>query len=170
MAIEPTSTPNEAPTGRRLEGYDAAAAAISALVTGARHEVLVFAPTLDRRLFNTASFVDPVTQLISRHARNHTRLLVEDTEYMLKENRRVTELCRKFSTRVSMRRFGESERGRNDMFVISDQAGYLYQLNRGQPVFFTRRQARREALEYAQDFAAAWNCSDPVPELHTLGL
>jgi hypothetical protein len=143
---------------------------LAQLAEGARHDVQLFAPQLDARLFNGARLTAALAHFVSQHRHSRVRFLVEDGEQALRDNQRVVELCRRLSDFIDLRQVGEAHRGLREAFLVADRAAYAHQQDVTQPQFVVDPSGRRTALELAGRFEAMWEQSEPVAGLRTAGL
>jgi hypothetical protein len=140
------------------------------LAEGARHDIQLFAPQLDARLFNGGRLTVALAHFVAQHRHSRVRFLVEDGEQALRDNQRVVELCRRLSDYVDLRRVGEVHRGLREVFVVADRAAYVHQQDVTKPTFVVDPAGRRTAVELASRFEAMWEQSEPVSGLRIAGL
>lgn len=140
------------------------------LAEGARHDIQLFAPQLDARLFNGGQLTAALAHFVARHHHGRVRFLIEDGEQALRDNQRVIELCRRLSDFVDLRQVGEVHRGLREVFVVADRAGYVHQQDITKPTFVVDPAGRRTAVELAGRFEAMWEQSEPLTGLRVAGL
>lgn len=145
---------------------DALHQAVLDIVARARHEILLCTPVLDPAIYNTAAFGDGLAHFIALNARNHARIVVEDTESMLASCTRLVGFARRFSDLVLIRRLGESHHGMRQMFIVADNENCLLQQDVGVFNATLDFQSRRQAGPLVQRFEQIWDATDPAPGLH----
>lgn len=171
MATEPDKPGAAAPPRRLLiRKHEALREKIGALVEDARHDVVIFAPWLDGRLFNTATLAHQLAGFAARDRRNRVRVLVEDAEQAVRDNDRIVDLCRRMSDFVQMRRVGEDHIGLQEMFVVLDRTAWLHQPDLVNPECLVSTDDRRAAGTLTQRFEEMWERSEPIPAVRTVGL
>jgi hypothetical protein len=166
----PDSESPATPAREILANPDQAQDRIARLAEAARHEIQVFAPQLDARLFNGARLAAALAHFVARHGQNRARVLVEDGAQALRDNERIVELARRFSEFVDLREVGEAHRGLREVFVVADRAAYLHQQDITRPTCIVDPAGRREAVVLAGRFESMWEQSLPVPGLRAAGL
>jgi hypothetical protein len=158
------------PTRRTLRERGEIAAQIATLVSQARREIALFAPSLDPELFNTAALDHALISLATSHRHNRARLLVEDASQVVRDNARLVQLARRLSEFVEIRQVGDEHIGLREFFVLVDREGYLHQLDLGRPECLLDLHGRREAAELARRFQEMWDRSEPIASIRTAGL
>ncbi len=153
-----------------IRGRDEIRDHIAALVERAGREVAVFAPQYDAFYFNTARLADALARFAARHRQNRARVLVEDTEQLLRDNERVVELIRRFSDAIELRQLDEQDVGLRELWVCTDHNGYLQQLDVAKPECVVDFNNRQEAAALVRRFDEVWNRGVPLPGVRTLGL
>lgn len=169
-----TLSPNSAPT--RVTAREVVSDPVlirehlALLAEAAQHELAVFAPQLDARLFNTARLSTALAHFVAGHRQRRVRFLVEDGAQALHDNGRVVDLCRRLSDFVDLRQVGEAHRGLREVFVVADRRAYLHQEDTAKPTCVIDPAGRRVALDLATRFESMWEQSEPVAGLRTAGL
>ncbi len=152
-------------THRHPDNREALRDALLELVASARHELVVCATALDPALFNTSALHDALADLLTRHPRNRVRLVVEDTEDMLRSCARLVGLARRLSDRFALQRLGERHHGLNMLFAVADGASCLVQQDLGVIDATLDLQAPRQSAALVERFEDIWMASEPVPGL-----
>jgi len=164
------SETSSSPTYQRLRERNAVRDQIVALAEQAQREIVVFAPRLDPYFFNVALLSQALASFAVRHRQNRARILVEDVQQAVKDNDRLTGLCRRLGEFISLRQVGEDHRGRRDMFVQIDRRGYLYQQEVTRLDCLIDTAGGGEATALAERFDEMWERSEPVTAIQPLGL
>lgn len=151
---------------RRLQTREALRAALVGLVTSTRSEFALVAPMLDSSIWNSAAMGEALGHLVARSSRHRTRIVVEDTEFLLTACPRLVELTRRFSDLILIRRLGEPHRGLNEMFAIADRHSCLAQTDLGTLDAMLDLNAPRITAPYLQRFEDIWAAAEPAPGLH----
>ena len=143
---------------------------LAELAESATREIVVFAPQLDSALFNTSRFARALASFAARHRHNLARLVVEDTEQVLRENDRMVSLCRRLSDFIHMHRVAEEHLGIREMFVVVDHRGYLHQSDIAKPECIADPRDAHEAVPLARRFNELWDRSEAIVSLRAAGL
>ena len=140
------------------------------LIAGARRELVICSPALDPALYNRAVLTDALGHFIARQARCRIRVVVEDTEDMLRSSVRLVELARRFSDLILIQRLGEPHRGLTEMFMVADSESCLYQRAIATIDATLDLHTPHLALPLARRFENIWAASEPVTGLHSFRL
>lgn len=166
---EADSKRESGPADGLVQGPEALAQALAALVRSARRDVRLFAPQLAPSIFGTGAVGAALQRFATQHARNQARLLVEDTAQLLRDNARLVELARRLPDRLAIREVEENDRGARDMYAVADRAAHLVQEDVGRNDAVVATAARHDTLKLAERFDATWERATPIA-LRTLGL
>jgi hypothetical protein len=160
-----------APPGKlELQGL-AAVRDLSAQLAGqAERSLLIFSRTLDQRVYDQQPFLHALHRLALHGPRSQVRILLVDNHRLVKYNHRLLELARRLTSRIELRRPIAQYAEHGDEYLLADHRGYLYREHadeyEGSAEFYAPLEARR--LE--ERFQAAWEHSQPDPELRRLYL
>ncbi len=143
---------------------------VAALLAAAQRKVVVFAPALDQRLFNTTAVTGALARFAAQHPRNRARIVVADAAHFLRDNGRLVALCRRFSSFVLVRQVGSAHVGLTDMFLVVDDRAYLHQLHVEKPDVIGSLDAPRAAGQLMHRFEAIWEQSESIAGVSPVGL
>jgi hypothetical protein len=155
------------PAPRALQGQDAFACAVCALVRAARRELSLFAPQLAVAPFATAAVTAALGQFLTAHPRNRLRLLIEDETQVRRDHERLLALARRAGEQFELRVLDESDGGTRELWLLADRAGALWQEDLAREDGRTCTPA--EAVRLAGRFDDAWERGRPTA-LNALGL
>lgn len=136
------------------------------LITSARRELVICSPALDPALYNRTALTEALGHFIARQARCRVRMVVEDTEDMLRGSVRLVELARRFSDLLLIQRLGEPHHGLTEMFMVADSESCLYQQDIATIDATLDLHTPHLALPLARRFEDIWAAGEPVPGLH----
>jgi len=140
--------------------------ALLELLCASRHEFMMVAPAPDPAHWNTSAFADALGHLIARHPHARARMVVEDSEQLLRACPRLVELVRRFSDRIFIQRLGETHRGLRSQFAVADRDSCFVQTDPDQTDATLDLHAPRQAAPWLQRFEDIWSGTEPVPGLH----
>jgi len=143
---------------------------IKNLILNTNREFLILGPALDPFYFNNSDFISALTTFVTGHQRNTAKILIENNEQIIRDNGRLTALCRKLHENLRIRSLPEEYQGHTELMIISDQQTVLLQHNLDRPDITLSVADRTFATTYARRFEYAWQRSVPMPGLRTLGL
>ena len=138
------------------------------LVSQAKHALRILTPDLEAPLYDDASFIEVVTQLITRSRHSKVHILVKDSSQAIIHGHRLIELSRKFSSYVHLHNPSKEDSNFLNAFIIADESSYLYRQhasrNEGAVNFHDPLRAR----ELRETFDELWKRSRPDPEMRRL--
>ncbi|MHB8535967.1 MAG: DUF7931 domain-containing protein [Sulfuricaulis sp.] len=155
---------------RVIRGREDVGNFLAGLVESAAREIVIFAPQLDSALYNTARVSRALASFAARHRHNLARIVVEDSEQAIRDNDRLTGLCRRLSDFIHMHRVAEEHIGRREMFIVVDHSGYLLQEDVAKPDCIADPCDRRQATQLARRFNELWDRSESIVMLRSAGL
>lgn len=139
-----------------------------AMLQQTRRDVAILSRQMDGRLYDTAEFMQALSQLASHHPRCRIRLLLKEVEHLVKYGHRIIELSRRLSSAIGIRTIHEDYREYNEAFMVFDERGVIKRRYadryEGTADFNNPKQAR-ELLSF---FDEIWNISEPDPGLRRL--
>ena len=149
---------------------DEVAAGLLGLLGEARRRVDIFSPRLDPALFNTQGATAALAAVATRNRLSRVRILIEDSQQLVRDNIRLVNLARRFSDFVRLQRLGEEHIGLNETIVLVDGRASLYQADLARHEYVIERGGGLGTAELVLRFNAMWDRSEPIPEIHTTGL
>lgn len=155
---------------QRLQTREQIHDAIAGVFQQAQRQLVLFAPFLDARYFNTAKVETLTGEFIARRRDNQLRVLVEDTRQTLLNNARLAQLAHRLPDCVRLRQVGETHRGLRELFVVADHSGYFHQPDVERADSIASIHATHAAVQLARRFEQMWEQSEPAAELNRLGL
>jgi hypothetical protein len=144
--------------------------AVAKLLAQATRKILLLGPRLDLPVFNSNESYDLLAGFIADDRHNLIRILVGDERFFLSKNRRLVQLCQRFSSYVKARRIPPDSDVAGELIVVIDDHAYLHQNHYDTPIAVANLDARGRAVVLTRRFEDQWGHSEPVPEISTLGL
>jgi hypothetical protein len=134
----------------------------------ARRNVAILSRQMDGRLYNTAEFMHALSQLASQHPRSQIRMLVKETEPLIKYGHRIIELSRRLSSAIGIRTIHEDYREYNEAFMVFDERGVIKRRYADRYEGIANFNDPKQARELLSFFDEVWNISEPDPDLRRL--
>ncbi len=144
--------------------------AATTLLAQANRKVLLFGPRLDLPVFNSNDTYEHLTRLIAGGRHNQIRILIGDERFFLAHNRRLLQLCQRFSSYIKARRIPSEINAVGDLFIVVDDRAYLHQSHFDTPVAVANLGARGRATLFTRRFEELWEQGEPIAEISTIGL
>ncbi len=144
--------------------------AAAALLERAQQKILMFGPRLELPVFNTNATYELLAKLVAGGLHNQIRVLIGDEKFFLTRNRRLLQLCQRFSSYAQARRVPKEIDPAHDLFLVVDDRAYLHQAHFDTQVAVANLDARGRASLFVRRFAELLEHSEPVAEISTLGL
>ena len=145
-------------------------AVADALASQARRTFDLFTRDLEPRLYDREPFYQALRQLAISSRNAEVRILIMDSNRIVKEGHRLINLGRRLSTYFQFRKVAEDYQDLPYSFLVADGRGYLYrslavQYN-GEADFNNPYRSK----ELAREFEEIWQHSQPDPNLRQLYL
>jgi len=151
-----------------LAGLDDNIAVVDAMAGQARRTFDLFTRDLEPRLYDREPFYQALRQLAISSRNVEIRVLIMDSDRIVKEGHRLVDLGRRLSTYIKFRKVADDYREMACSFLVADVRGYLYRglaiEYEGEADFYNPYRAR----ELAREFEEIWQHSQPDPNLRQL--
>jgi hypothetical protein len=141
-----------------------------ALVTQARHQVLIMDRDLDPEVYGNEAFVEAISALARRGPRSTIQVLVQDTEPLARHGHGLVALAQRLSSSLAVHRLNPDYHTADESFLVADGYGVLYRPRSDHYEGIVDLKAPSRARALMQGFEAAWTHSLPDPGLRRLQL
>jgi hypothetical protein len=153
-----------------LEGPGDFHAAITRMVSQARHSVRIFSQELDHELYDHADFIEQASR-IGRTLKNcPINILIKSPDKASRMGHHLVELHRRLPSSVHLRELPKDYEDMNDEFLIVDDIALLKRYNLGYMQGQCELKSIPEAPKKARLFDEIWQRSEPCQELRRLHL
>ncbi len=139
-----------------------------AMLQQAQRSVLVFSRQLDGRLYDRAEFSLALNHLARQHPRTQLRILLQQTDPLIKHGHRIIELSRRMSSVIQIRAVHESFRRHNQAFMVFDERGIISRQYADRYEGVANYNDASEAKQLSAFFNEVWELSQPDPNLRRL--
>ena len=102
--------------------------AILKLVSSANSNVVIMSRYLDPTIFNCEEFFAAASKLVRRAKTSSLRILVHDTDPLVKHGHRALDLSQRISSKIEIRTVCDDYSQFNESFVVADSIGYIHNL------------------------------------------
>jgi sugar-specific transcriptional regulator TrmB len=143
---------------------------IGQLLEQAQRSILVFAPMLEPAFFSQSDVIERLASFAVAHRRNLARFLVEDATLSVQHNTRLAELSRRLSDFIKFQQVDQDHSSLREMYMVVDERAYLHQPELDKTDYVVAFDERRRARLLTHEFDRMWERSQPITEVHTLGL
>jgi predicted GNAT family N-acyltransferase len=151
----------------RFAAADRAAIALD-LTQQCRRQLRLLANELDPALYNTAAFIDAISQLARRSRYSEIRLLVLDAAAIVERGHHLLDLQRRLSSIIQIRRADCEPATIKESFLVADDIGVLcYSLKEPEKAWADYNN-RPLAEDYSAQFDELWHRSIDDPDLRLL--
>ena len=151
-----------------LDGSSDNYASALAMLQQTRRDVAILSRQMDGRLYDTAEFIQALSQLASQHPRCRIRLLLKEIEPLVKYGHRIIELSRRLSSMIGIRTIHEDYREYNEAFMVFDERGVVKRRYADRYEGIANFNDPKQARELLSFFDEVWNISEPDPNLRRL--
>ncbi len=100
--------------------------AIVKLTTSAQQQVLIISRYLDPTVFNNDEFIQAASALARRTKSSKLKILVHDTNQMIKNGHKILDLSQRLSSKIEIRTINSEYSQYNQSFVVADTIGYIF--------------------------------------------
>lgn len=102
--------------------------AILKLLSSAQNQICIISRYLDPTIFSTQEFIDNASEFIRRSKTSSIRILVHDTDPMVKNNHRILSLSQRVSSKIEIRTICNDYSQFNQSYVVADSRAYIHNL------------------------------------------
>lgn len=140
------------------------------LATQARHQLLIMGRELDPEVYGNSAFVEAISALARRGRHSEIRVLVRDTEPLVRHGHGLVALAQRLSSALVLHRLNPDYHTPDDSFLVADGYGVLYRPRSDDHEGTVDLKAPLRARVLMEGFEAAWTHSLPDPGLRRLQL
>ncbi len=138
------------------------------LAKQAKHTLRILTHDLESAIYENASFIQAVTQLVTRSRHSKVYILVKDSSQAIIHGHRLIELSRKFSSYIHLHNPSKEDKSFLNAFLVADESGYLYRQNATRHEGTANLHDPFRARELREIFDDLWGRSRPDPEMRRL--
>lgn len=142
--------------------------AIVKLLSSAQNQITIISRHLDATIFDKEDVIDTASKFIRRTKASNIKILVHDTQPMIKNRHRILTLSQRVSSKIEIRTICSDHSQFNQSFVIADSIGYLHNLKGDlydAEVNFNDSDKSKELME---TFKTIWEHSQQEAEVRRL--
>ena len=151
-----------------LSSLEENVAVVDALASQARRKLILFTRDLEPRLFDREPFYQALRQLAIAHRNVEIRVLVMDSDRVVKEGHRLINLGRRLTSYIQFRKVAEDYLDTPSTFLVVDDRGYLHRNLAVQYDGTADFSNPYRAQELTRQFDEIWQHSGPDPNLRQL--
>ncbi len=144
------------------------------LISASRDSIAVFAPALERTLFNDELLVDALRRFVLGNDHAQVRILILEGGRSLHDCCNLVQVVQRLSSKIELRVVDRSQiRDRqeyHEYFVVTDRRNVVQQHGLAESVFWYYRDAPRRAQVLIDVFEPLWQQALGDPELRRLSL
>jgi len=140
---------------RRQHNQDA----VLKLLSSAQNHIVIISRHLDSTVYNNDAFSQAASQLVRRAKHTSIKILVHNTEPMVKNGHRALELSQRLPSKIEIRTICNDYSQFNQSFLVADNIGYIHNLKSdlyAAEVNFNHVEKSKELME---KFNAIWELS-----------
>lgn len=157
---------NPSSEGRiELAASEDQAGALCQLLRSGRHLVRIFSDQLDPNLFDHADIATELSRIARAGRQCEVRILIKDTEMLVKRAHRLAGLHQRLSSAVLLRKLTYCPELYPHNYVLVDDAGLFYIPNDEDKTCFSNAEDRAFVKHCAEQFDHLWERSTADPEL-----
>jgi len=100
--------------------------AIIKLLSSAQNQVVIISRHLDATVFNNRTFIDQASEFIRRSKTSNIKILVHDTQPIVKNNHRILTISQRVSSKIEIRTICNDYAQFNQSYLVADSVGYIH--------------------------------------------
>ena len=154
----------------KLESAEQNRAASIALVTQAHHSLDIVSRDLDHKIYDNEEFKAVVKHLATSSPKAKIRVLIQDSEKVVKQGHRLVELARRLTSFIDIRIQGKRFKEFNEAWLIVDSKAWVRRPFADKYNADIDFSAARQLRETSKTFTAMWDEADLDPNLRRLSL
>ncbi len=142
--------------------------AILKLLSSAQNNVVILSRYLDPRIFSNEDFIQNASEFVRRTKTANIKILVHDTQTIVKNNHRILNLSQRVSSKIEIRTICNDYAQFNQAFVVADSVGYIHNLKADlydAEVNFSDIEKSKDLME---TFKTIWELSQQDAEVRRL--
>jgi len=142
--------------------------AILKLLSDAQHQISIVSRYLDQTIFSKHDFIENASEFIRRTKTSSIKVLVHDTQQIVKNNHRILTLSQRVSSKIEIRTICNDYAQFNQSYLVADSIGYIHNLKSDlydAEVNFNNTDKSKELLE---TFKIMWELSQQEAEIRRL--
>ncbi|MGH1538252.1 MAG: hypothetical protein ACRBDX_09455 [Gammaproteobacteria bacterium] len=142
--------------------------AILKLVSAAQNQIAIISRYLDPTIFSKEDFIQSASEFIRRTKTSNIRILVHDTDPMVKYNHRILSLSQRVSSKIQIRTICNDYSQFNQSYLVADSVGYIHNLKGDlydAEINFNDSDKSNELME---TFKSIWELSQQEAEVRRL--
>jgi hypothetical protein len=140
------------------------------LVRQARHSVRIFSWDLEPDVFDQTVFLDAVKSFGTGSSQGEIRILLQNSDAVMKRGHRLVELGRRLTSKIFIRRPGPEQLDHAENFLLVDDCGYIHHPLRTRRDGVGNFNAPLEARRLQEFFDEAWSLAESDLEMRRLYL
>lgn len=139
-----------------------------ALVRQGKRYLHIFSRDLDHAVYDSIAFVNVVRTLATYSRYSQIRILVQNSERIIKSGHRLVQLAHRLSSFIQVRKPGPDYQSINEAFLVVDKLGMLHRKMNDRYEGVVNFHAPLEAAALVRLFDEVWERSEPDPEMRRL--
>ena len=142
--------------------------AVLKLLSVAQNQISIVSRHLDPTVFSNREFIDHASEFIRRTKTSNIKVLVHNTQGIVKYNHRILTLSQRFSSKIELRTICNDYAQFNQSYLVADSVGYIHNLKADlydAEVNFNDSERSNELME---NFKSMWELSQQEAEVRRL--
>jgi len=144
--------------------------ACAVLAQQARTTLDIVSRDFDKHIFDTSEFYEAVKTLATSNRKARIRILISDSEKVIKYGHRLLELARRLTSYIDIKVQGKSFKDFNESWLVADETAWLRQPHADRYEAEINFSDARRLREVLKDFDTMWNEATHDQNLRRLSL
>ncbi len=138
------------------------------LISTAQNQIDIISRHLDPTIFNQEDFIHNASDFIRRTKTSKIRILVHDTDTMVKYNHRILGLSQRVSSKIEIRTICSDYSQFNQSYLVADTLGYIHNLKGDLYDAEVNFNNSDKSKELTETFKSIWELSQQEAEVRRL--
>ncbi len=142
--------------------------AILKLLSAAQSQICIVSRYLDQTIYSKHDFIENASEFIRRTKSSSIKILVHETQQIVKNNHRILTLSQRVSSKIEIRTICNDYAQYNQSYLVADSIGYIHNLKSDlydAEVNFNDTDKSKELME---KFKIIWELSQQDSEVRRL--
>ena len=139
-----------------------------ALAQQTTRKIDIISKNFDPGVYDSPDFIEAIKQLSISSKFTKVRVLIKESDPMVKNGHRLTELIQQLTSSIEIRQISEEYKSYSEAFALFDERGVVYQRYNDRYEGLANFNRPRLAAELTSFFNEVWEHSEPDANLRRL--
>jgi len=142
--------------------------AILKLLASAQNQVSIISRHLDPTVFSNREFIDHASEFVRRSKTSNIKILVHDTQQIVKNNHRILTISQRVSSKIEIRTICNDYAQFNQSYLVADSVAYMHNIKADLYDAEVNFKDSDKSKELMETFTSIWELSQQDAEVRRL--